>query len=80
MQKKNKTKKKKNKVLYLMFQTKKEVVDECTVLKRKPNSEEALDLLKKLVSQVKPIITRRNWHVRYLCEFFPKNPNLLGIK
>ncbi|KAI8878824.1 WLM-domain-containing protein [Backusella circina FSU 941] len=60
-----------------MFQ-KKEVVDEYKVLKRKHNSEEALVILKKLVSQVKPIIRKRNWHVRYLCEFFPKNPNLLG--
>lgn len=48
-------------------------------LKRKPDSDKALTLLKRLASQVKPILNNRNWTIKNLCEFFPTNPNLLGI-
>lgn len=48
-------------------------------LKRKPDSDKALTLLKRLASQVKPILKNRNWTIKNLCEFFPTNPNLLGV-
>jgi hypothetical protein len=47
-------------------------------LKKKPKSEEALQLLKRLASQVKPILSKHNWTIKNLCEFYPTNPNLLG--
>lgn len=48
------------------------------VLKKKPNSEQALVILQRLASQVKPILNNRNWTIKNLCEFFPTNENLLG--
>ncbi|RCH92880.1 hypothetical protein CU098_006070 [Rhizopus stolonifer] len=55
------------------------LIDDYQELKRKPKSKEALELLKKLASQVKPILSKHNWKITTLCEFFPENPNLLGI-
>ncbi|KAI7894466.1 WLM domain-containing protein [Mucor mucedo] len=49
------------------------------VLKNKPESEKALVILKRLASQVKPILNNRNWTIKNLCEFFPTNENLLGV-
>ncbi|RIA88427.1 WLM domain-containing protein [Glomus cerebriforme] len=43
------------------------------------NHEEALRILKKLASHVKPIMKKRNWRVNTLEEFFPAQDNLLGI-
>lgn len=48
------------------------------VLKKKPGSDQALNILKRLASQVKPILNNRNWTIKNLCEFFPTNENLLG--
>lgn len=53
-------------------------VKDYKVLKKKQNSEKALEILKKVSSQVKPILEKRAWTVKNLCEFFPTNPNLLG--
>ncbi|RGB41849.1 WLM domain-containing protein [Rhizophagus diaphanus] len=44
-----------------------------------PNHEEALNLLKKLASHVKPIMDKRNWRVGSLEEFLPNQENLLGV-
>ncbi|CAG8499349.1 16161_t:CDS:2 [Acaulospora morrowiae] len=44
-----------------------------------PNHEEALNLLKKLASHVKPIMQKHNWKVGTLEEFFPAEKNLLGL-
>ncbi|PHZ17357.1 WLM-domain-containing protein [Rhizopus microsporus ATCC 52813] len=54
-----------------------EPVKEYKVLTRKKNSETALNILKRLTSQVKPILVKRSWTIKHLCEFFPTNPNLL---
>ncbi|GAA5955813.1 hypothetical protein JCM21900_001722 [Sporobolomyces salmonicolor] len=54
-------------------------VHEITVLKSQPRSEEALQLLRKIHSLVKPIMKRYGWTLPVLAEFFPRNPNLLGI-
>jgi hypothetical protein len=56
-----------------------ELVNNYQALIKKFRSEEALTLLKRLASQVKPILKNRNWTIKNLCEFFPTNPNLLGI-
>lgn len=40
--------------------------------------EEALLLLKKLASAVKPIMRKRGWKVGELAEFLPPQWNLLG--
>ncbi|KAI9486106.1 MAG: WLM domain-containing protein [Benjaminiella poitrasii] len=55
-----------------------ELIKDYKILKSKPRSEEALQLLKQLASQVKPILSKHHWKITNLCEFFPKNPNLLG--
>ncbi|KAI9015676.1 WLM domain-containing protein [Phycomyces nitens] len=49
----------------------------CKALK-KPKEDQALDILKRVASQVEPILTNRAWKVTHLQEFFPSNPNLLG--
>ena len=41
--------------------------------------DEALVLLKKLASVVKPIMRKRNWRVGELAEFLPPQWNLLGL-
>lgn len=48
-------------------------------LKTKTAASKALDILRKIASQVKPILKRRSWHVKILAEFIPKNDNLLGM-
>ncbi|OBZ83325.1 DNA-dependent metalloprotease WSS1 [Choanephora cucurbitarum] len=58
---------------------KNEPIGDYQVLKRKPRSAEALELLKKVASQVKPILIKHGWKITTLYEFFPQNPNLLGI-
>ncbi|GAA5916390.1 uncharacterized protein JCM6883_000628 [Sporobolomyces salmoneus] len=54
-------------------------VVEFTVLKSQPDSDKALELLQKIHSKVKPIMKVHGWVLPVLAEFFPKNPNLLGI-
>ncbi|ORY66933.1 WLM domain-domain-containing protein [Leucosporidium creatinivorum] len=52
---------------------------EITVLKKQPRADEALLLLKKIASLVKPIMKKHGWILPTLAEFFPSKPNLLGI-
>ncbi|KAL1408383.1 hypothetical protein Q8F55_005195 [Vanrija albida] len=47
-------------------------------LPNRPRSNEARPLLEKIASQVKPIMTKRDWKVGTLAEFLPSNPALLG--
>ena len=43
-----------------------------------PRDMEALHLLKRVASLVKPIMRARRWKVNELAEFFPDQHNLLG--
>jgi hypothetical protein len=43
------------------------------------NVDEANKLLHKLAATVTPLMLRRKWFVPTLKEFFPENPNLLGL-
>ncbi|KAJ3055170.1 hypothetical protein HK097_011324 [Rhizophlyctis rosea] len=56
-----------------------EFIGEVRALQRRPKNDEALQLLKCIASIVKPIMKKRNWKVVTLSEFFPNNPNLLGL-
>ncbi len=47
-------------------------------LKEKPREAEALRILQKIASLVKPLMRQRGWHVGTLSEFFPSERNLLG--
>ncbi|KAI9138839.1 WLM domain-containing protein, partial [Paraphysoderma sedebokerense] len=49
------------------------------VLARKERKDEALRLLRKVASMVKPIMKNRGWKVGLLREFYPKNSALLGM-
>ncbi|KAH7321319.1 WLM domain-containing protein [Stachybotrys elegans] len=44
-----------------------------------PRADDALRMLKKIASLVKPIMRARNWRVGELAEFYPDQPNLLGL-
>lgn len=55
-------------------------VKEYKALVKKPRHAEALQLLKRLASQVKPVLINHNWTIKNLVEFFPTNPNLLGTQ
>jgi len=46
---------------------------------KKAKDPEAERLLKAIVAQVGPIMRKRQWRVEVLKEFFPTNPNLLGL-
>ena len=47
-------------------------------LKGLPKPDEALTLLRKIASRVKPIMRKHHWRLPVLAEFFPDNPGLLG--
>lgn len=47
-------------------------------LRNFPREKDALHILKKVASQVKPIMRARGWKVPELAEFFPDQENLLG--
>jgi DNA-dependent metalloprotease WSS1 len=47
--------------------------------KQLPREAEALHTIRKIASLVKPIMRARNWRVGTLAEFYPAQPNLLGI-
>ena len=47
--------------------------------KRRPRESEALLILRKVASLVKPIMRQRAWRVGTLCEFYPQQRNLLGL-
>ncbi|KAG5657605.1 hypothetical protein KAF25_006169 [Fusarium avenaceum] len=48
-------------------------------LAKLPRASDALQILKKVASLVKPIMRARNWKVRELAEFYPDQQNLLGL-
>ncbi|KOC12991.1 putative zinc metallopeptidase [Aspergillus flavus AF70] len=47
--------------------------------RHRPRESEALTMLKKIASLVKPIMRRRTWKVGTLSEFYPHQQNLLGL-
>ena len=47
--------------------------------KNRPREAEALEALRKVASQVKPIMRQRGWKVGVLTEFYPQETNLLGL-
>ena len=49
-----------------------------THLKDRHRADNALRLLQKTASLVKPIMRKRGWVLPVLAEFFPDNPNLVG--
>ena len=51
-----------------------------THLKDRPKAEQALPMLQKVASLVKPIMQRHGWVLPVLSEFFPDEPNLVGKK
>ncbi|RPD82246.1 WLM-domain-containing protein [Lentinus tigrinus ALCF2SS1-7] len=50
-----------------------------THLKDRPRADEALDVLQRVASLVKPIMRKHGWVLPVLSEFFPESPNLLDI-
>ncbi|RUP47978.1 WLM domain-containing protein [Jimgerdemannia flammicorona] len=56
-----------------------DLIGEFNVLKKMDRQDEATALLRKIASQVKPIMKKRGWKVTILQEFFPTNPTLLGM-
>ncbi|KAI9443380.1 WLM domain-containing protein [Lactarius indigo] len=46
-------------------------------LKGRPRSDDALSLLQKVASRVKPIMRSHSWRLPVLAEFFPDSPNLI---
>ncbi|KAH9065258.1 WLM domain-containing protein [Lactarius vividus] len=48
-------------------------------LKGRPRSDDALSLLQKIASRVKPIMRSHSWRLPVLAEFFPDSPNLVDI-
>ena len=50
-----------------------------STLKGFPRNDEALQRLKKIVSMTKPIMRDRGWKLPVLAEFFPAQPELLGM-
>ncbi|KAG8896704.1 hypothetical protein FRC01_011666 [Tulasnella sp. 417] len=48
-------------------------------LKEMPREKEALAILQKVASLVKPIMRKHGWVLPVLAEFYPENPGLLGI-
>jgi len=49
-------------------------------LKHLPRETEALHMLRKAASMVKPMMRKRGWKVGTLAEFLPDEPQLLGRK
>jgi len=47
-------------------------------LKHLPQEQEALHMLRKAASLVKPMMRKRGWKVQTLAEFLPDDPRLLG--
>ena len=46
---------------------------------QRPRADEALFMLRKIGSIVKPIVRQRMWRVGTLAEFYPSQQNLLGL-
>ncbi|OCB88404.1 hypothetical protein A7U60_g4445 [Sanghuangporus baumii] len=45
----------------------------------RPRAEQALPVLQRVASLVKPVMRKRNWRLPVLSEFFPDEPSLLGL-
>ena len=56
-----------------------EYISSITALRRRDHWDEALYLLQKIASMVKPIMRNHGLRVTTLCEFFPKDSRLLGL-
>ncbi|KAK4751578.1 hypothetical protein SAY87_005060 [Trapa incisa] len=52
---------------------------EIKALKKKPGEDEAMKTLDRIAKQVQPIMRKRQWRVKLLSEFCPKNARLLGL-
>jgi len=50
-----------------------------THLVGRPKADQALPLLKRIASLVKPIMRKHGWVLPVLAEFFPESPNLVGL-
>ena len=55
------------------------LIDQFQHLTSKPRANEALHILKRIASVVKPIMRVRSWRVGTLSEFLPDEHNLLGL-
>ena len=55
------------------------LISEYSHEKHRPREAEALLMLRKVASIVKPIMRQRMWTVGTLAEFYPKEHNLLGL-
>lgn len=55
------------------------LVSTYTHLNKFPREKDALIMLRKIASVVKPIMRARGWKVPVLGEFFPDEVNLLGM-
>ncbi|KEF60013.1 uncharacterized protein A1O9_04863 [Exophiala aquamarina CBS 119918] len=55
------------------------LIDQFQHLRDKRRGGEALHILRKVASIVKPIMRQRSWRVGTLAEFFPPESNLLGL-
>lgn len=53
-------------------------VNSFTHLEDRYNAAQALHMLKRIASLVKPIMKKRAWVLPLLSEFFPNNSKLLG--
>jgi DNA-dependent metalloprotease WSS1 len=49
------------------------------VLTKMPRSDQAMDTMKRIADQVKPLCVKYKWTVRSFEEFFPDNNSLLGM-
>ena len=47
--------------------------------KHRPREKDALLMLRKIASLVKPIMRQRGWKLGILTEFYPTERNLLGL-
>lgn len=55
------------------------LIDQFQHLTEKKRGAEALHMLRKIASIVKPIMRQRNWRVGTLAEFYPSEARLLGL-
>lgn len=55
------------------------LIEEYSHEKQRPRESEALVMLRKVASIVKPIMRQRDWKVGVLSEFYPEDRTLLGL-
>ncbi|KAH8119143.1 WLM domain-containing protein [Phellopilus nigrolimitatus] len=55
------------------------LVDTFTHLKGRARANDALPLLRRIASLVKPVMRKHSWKLPVLAEFFPNNPSLVGL-